>query len=95
LPRARAHRLSAGRHRSSAGAYVNPEGKIGLVACDDDGLPGLDRLRDDRHVFLYAFDLIELVGNDLRGEPIEGCKVPRSPRRRKDTDDRVLSAVVT
>jgi hypothetical protein len=46
-------------------------------------------------VFLYAFDLIERVGNDLRGEPIEGCKVPRSPRRRKDTDDRVLSAVVT
>jgi ATP-dependent DNA ligase len=33
------------------------------VACDDDGLPVFERLRQrrhDRHVFLYAFDLIEL-----------------------------------
>jgi hypothetical protein len=46
----RAYRLSAGRHRSSAGAYVDPEGKIGLVACDDDGLPGFDRLRGRREI---------------------------------------------
>jgi hypothetical protein len=30
--------------------------------------------RDDRHVFLYAFDLIELDGKDLRREPIEHRK---------------------
>jgi len=44
------------------------------VACDGDGLPVFDRLRyrrDDRRVFLYAFDLIELSGDDLRREPIE------------------------
>jgi bifunctional non-homologous end joining protein LigD len=28
----------------------------------------------DRHVFLYAFDLIELDGKDLRREPIEHRK---------------------
>jgi len=31
--------------------------------------------RDDRGVFLYAFDLIELDGDDLRREPIERRKV--------------------
>jgi bifunctional non-homologous end joining protein LigD len=39
------------------------------VACGDDGLPAFDRLRYRRHdasVFLYAFDLIELNGDDLR-----------------------------
>src|SRR5262245_48600834 len=48
------------------------------VACDDKGLPVFDRLRyrrDDGHVFLYAFDLIELDGRDLRREPIERRKV--------------------
>jgi bifunctional non-homologous end joining protein LigD len=47
------------------------------VACDGDGLPVFDRLRyrrDDRRVFLYAFDLIELDGEDLRHEPIERRK---------------------
>ena len=36
-----------------------------------------DRLRgrrDDRRVFLYAFDLIELNGEDLRRKPIEARK---------------------
>jgi len=47
------------------------------VACDDDGLPVFDRLRyrrDDRRAFRYAFDLIELDGEDLRNEPIERRK---------------------
>jgi bifunctional non-homologous end joining protein LigD len=47
------------------------------VVCDDDGLPIFQRLRhrhDDHHVFLYAFDLLELDGQDLRGEPLEGRK---------------------
>jgi ATP-dependent DNA ligase len=40
-------------------------------------VPIFDRLRyrrDDRRVFLYAFDLIELNGDDLRREPIERRK---------------------
>jgi ATP-dependent DNA ligase len=48
------------------------------VACDDDGLPIFDRLRyrrDDERVFIYAFDLIELDGRDLRRERIEQRKV--------------------
>jgi bifunctional non-homologous end joining protein LigD len=48
------------------------------VACDDDGMPCFDRLRyrrQDGHVSLYAFDLIELDGDDLRRKPIERRKV--------------------
>jgi hypothetical protein len=44
------------------------------VACDGDGVPVFERLRgrrDDRHVILFAFDLLELNGKDLRREPIE------------------------
>src|SRR2546430_14136723 len=38
------------------------------VACDDNGLPVFDRLRyrrADGTVFLYAFDLIELDGDEI------------------------------
>src|SRR2546430_1337247 len=44
------------------------------VCCDKDGMPRFDRIRYRRHdasVFLYAFDLIELSGDDLRREPLE------------------------
>jgi bifunctional non-homologous end joining protein LigD len=44
------------------------------VCCGDDGLPSFDRIRYRHHdasVFLYAFDLIELNGDDLRREPLE------------------------
>src|SRR5215831_13435521 len=44
------------------------------VCCDEDGMPSFDRIRYRRHdasVFLYAFDLIELSGDDLRREPFE------------------------
>jgi bifunctional non-homologous end joining protein LigD len=44
------------------------------VACDDNGLSSFERIRYRQHdgdVFLYAFDLIELSGNDLRREPLE------------------------
>jgi ATP-dependent DNA ligase len=47
------------------------------VCCDGDGMPVFDRLRyrrDDRHVFLYAFDLLQLDSRDLRREPIEDRK---------------------
>jgi bifunctional non-homologous end joining protein LigD len=44
------------------------------VCCGDDGVPSFDRIRYRRHdasVFLYAFDLIELDGDDLRREPLD------------------------
>jgi bifunctional non-homologous end joining protein LigD len=44
------------------------------VACDGSGVAEFERLRRRRvgqDVFLYAFDLLELNGNDLRNEPIE------------------------
>jgi bifunctional non-homologous end joining protein LigD len=53
------------------------------VACDDNGVPSFERIRYRRHdasVFLYAFDLIELNGDDLRREPLEVRKAtPRHP----------------
>jgi bifunctional non-homologous end joining protein LigD len=48
------------------------------VACDDDGLASFERIRYRQHdgdVFLYAFDLIELNGDDLRRDPLEVRKV--------------------
>jgi bifunctional non-homologous end joining protein LigD len=47
------------------------------VACGDDGIAVFDRIcykRYDDTVFLYAFDLIELDGDDLRREPLEKRK---------------------
>ena len=44
------------------------------VCCDDNGVAVFERLRTKRagrHVFLYAFDLLELNGTDMRREPIE------------------------
>src|SRR5262245_49400004 len=44
------------------------------VACGDDGLPAFERVRyrrADGTVFLFAFDLLELDGRDLRREPLE------------------------
>jgi ATP-dependent DNA ligase len=43
------------------------------VACGADGLASFERIRYRRHdedVFLYAFDLIELNGEDLRRDPL-------------------------
>jgi bifunctional non-homologous end joining protein LigD len=43
------------------------------VACGDDGIASFDRIRYRQHdadVFLYAFDLIELNGDDLRRDPL-------------------------
>jgi bifunctional non-homologous end joining protein LigD len=47
------------------------------VACDENGLAVFARLRrkpSGKHVFLYAFDLLELDGQDLRREPLETRK---------------------
>ncbi|MGZ5234564.1 MAG: ATP-dependent DNA ligase, partial [Burkholderiales bacterium] len=44
------------------------------VACDDYGIAQFNRIRYrsyDGTVFLYAFDLIELNGDDLRRDPLE------------------------
>src|SRR5262245_31167808 len=44
------------------------------VAIDGDGVPSFDRLRyrrADGAVFLFAFDLLEINGQDLRREPLE------------------------
>jgi bifunctional non-homologous end joining protein LigD len=51
------------------------------VACDDNGLPSFNRIRCRRHdasVFLFAFDLIELNGDDLRRDPLEVRKATLS-----------------
>ena len=42
------------------------------VACDDNGLASFERIRYHGDVFLYAFDLIELNGDDLRRDPLQG-----------------------
>jgi len=44
------------------------------VACDDNGVASFDLIRHHRHndrAFLYAFDLIELNGDDMRRDPLE------------------------
>src|SRR5262245_46604290 len=44
------------------------------VACGEDGLPSFDRIRyrhKDEDVFMWAFDLIELDGDDIRLDPLE------------------------
>jgi bifunctional non-homologous end joining protein LigD len=44
------------------------------VACDDDGVASFDLVRYRRaneSIFLYAFDLIELNGDDRRRDPFE------------------------
>jgi bifunctional non-homologous end joining protein LigD len=43
------------------------------VACGEDGVASFDRIRHRHHdadVFLYAFDLVELDGDDLRRDPL-------------------------
>jgi bifunctional non-homologous end joining protein LigD len=44
------------------------------VVCDDNGVTSFDRIRYRRHdgdAFLYAFDLIELNGDDMRRDPLQ------------------------
>jgi ATP-dependent DNA ligase len=46
------------------------------VACDDNGVASFDLIRHHRaneRIFLYAFDLIELNGDDLRRDPLESA----------------------
>ena len=51
------------------------------VACGDDGISSFNLLRHrlrDEAVFLYAFDLIELTGDDRRRDPLEQRKLDLS-----------------
>src|SRR5262245_44311505 len=44
------------------------------VACDENGIASFDLVRHHRandRIFLYAFDLIELNGDDMRRDPLE------------------------
>jgi ATP-dependent DNA ligase len=46
------------------------------AACGDNGVASFNLIRYRRHddsTFLYAFDLIELNGDDLRRDPLEVC----------------------
>jgi ATP-dependent DNA ligase len=50
---------------------------IEAIACDDNGVTSFNLVRyrhHDESIFLYAFDLIELNGDDLRRDPLEGRK---------------------
>jgi bifunctional non-homologous end joining protein LigD len=45
-----------------------------LISCAGNGIASFDRIRHRHHeaeVFLYAFDLIELDGDDVRRDPLE------------------------
>jgi ATP-dependent DNA ligase len=47
--------------------------ELAPVACDDNGVSSFDLVRHHRaneSIFLYAFDLIELNGDDLRRDPL-------------------------
>jgi len=64
------------------------------VAYDGDGMPCFDRLRyrrQDGRVFLYAFDLIELDGDDLRHQPIERRKAALAKLIRRAKTSLVLN----
>jgi ATP-dependent DNA ligase len=59
------------------------------VACGEDGIANFERIRyrhKDDSVFLYAFDLIELDGEDLRAVPLTG----RKRRASFEADDHVV-----
>src|SRR5438105_10670618 len=59
------------------------------VACGDDGIASFDRIRYRRHdadVFMWAFDLIELNGYDLRRDPLA---------LRRATLERILARAVS
>jgi ATP-dependent DNA ligase len=56
------------------------------VCCDERGLARFDVLRRRRNEvdgFLYAFDLLELDGTDLRREPLEVRKATLTSTLRK------------
>ena len=58
-----------------------------VVCCDEQGMTSFQPLRHRRNepqAFLYAFDLLELNGTDLRREPIEVRKATLASILRKN-----------
>ena len=58
------------------------------VVCDASGVAQFEMLRDrecDNEVFLYAFDLLEVNGKDLRADPIEERKRALTTLLRRST----------
>jgi len=75
------HRSSRPPRRSRSARSCSTE-----WPCGDNGLPAFDRLRyrrADASVFLFAFDLLELDGVDLRRDPIETRKATLASVLRK------------
>ena len=67
------------------------------VVCDDQGVPDFKLLIRDRRygaAQLYAFDLLELDGEDLRGEPIESRKAALQQLLGKDRAGLLISQVI-
>ena len=65
-----------------------------VVCCDERGLARFDVLRRRRNeaaAFLYAFDLLELDGTDVRREPIETRKATLASVLRKSRPGRRLN----
>jgi len=59
------------------------------VAFDDNGVTSFNRVRyrhHDESIFLYAFELIELNGDDLRRHPLEGRKATLEMKREAEED---------
>jgi bifunctional non-homologous end joining protein LigD len=60
-----------------------------VVICGEDGVPVFDRLRYGRHpqseAVLFAFDLLELGGEDFRRTPLEERKVALAKLLRKSS----------
>ena len=57
-----------------------------VVCCDESGLATFHvsrRRRNEANAFLFAFDLLEIDGTDLRGEPIETRKATLASLLRK------------
>ena len=78
------------------GPDINQAGS-GWYDFDEKGVAAfhvLRRRRNEAQVFLYAFDLLELNGTDLRREPIEVRKATlakRAPQRTPGTPSRRCS----
>jgi hypothetical protein len=70
--------------KRSPGCSCTIDGKA--VACGEDGIANFNRIRYRRHdatVFLYAFDLIELAGDELRNSGSKAsCRSGRNSRYR-------------
>jgi ATP-dependent DNA ligase len=70
--------VEAGNHLKVRSCLIDGE----VVCCDERGLV-LRHRRNEPQAFLYAFDLLELNGDDLRREPIEVRKATLASILRK------------